>query len=108
MIQYYICNLEKRQDFSVDNVAFKRAEDYEECIEVLRKEKRDQLTFYAILDEKSSQSSKLYRGEETTSVDDMMILLSLAQSRNIYFPKAENISVDRPPECSQLRWQSKG
>ena len=44
------------------------------------------------MDEKSSQSSKLYRGEETTSVDDMMILLSLAQSRNIYFPKAENIS----------------
>ena len=93
MIRYYICNLENGRNFSVDNVSFQQVEDYKERIKILKEEKRDQLTFYAtIQDDNSLQPSMLYGGGKTTSVNDMMILLSIAQSRNIYFPKAENIS----------------
>jgi len=92
MIRYYICNFEKGLDFAVDDVAFQRVEDYKKRIQILKDEHRDQLTFYAtVLDRRLSQPSMLFTGDSTTSVNDMMILLSLAQSRNIYYPKAEDI-----------------
>lgn len=92
MIRYYICNLEKGQDFSVENVTFQRVKDYEKRIQILKDEHRDQLTFCAIVsDRRLSQPSMFFTGDNGTSVDDMMILLSLAQSRNIYYPKAEDI-----------------
>ena len=93
MIRYYVCNLENIRDFSVDDVMFKHVNDYKKNIHILREKRRDQLTFYATIpDKKFAQPSMLYGGGKTTSVNDMMILLSLAQSRNIYFPKAEDIS----------------
>lgn len=93
MIRYYVCNLENRQDFSVENVTFQRVEDYAKRTQILKDDHRDQLTFYAtVADRKLSQLSMLFpEGVNLTSVDDMMILLSLAQSRNIYYPKAEDI-----------------
>lgn len=92
MIRYYICNLESSRDFSVENVTFQRLDDYQKRIQILRDKRQDQLTFYAtVLNRRLSRSSKLFEGKPTTSVNDMMILLSLAQSRNIYYPKAEDI-----------------
>lgn len=92
MIRYYICNLENDRDFTVENVTFQRANNYKNRVRILRDEQRDQLTFYAIAPErKSCQPSVLFTGDNTTSVDDIMLLLSLAQSRNIYYPKAEDV-----------------
>lgn len=96
MIRYYICNLESRQDFSVDNVTFRRVDDYQKRSQTIRDKHRDQLTFYATVPDRTlSQPSMLFSGTLATSVNDMMILLSLAQSRNIYYPKAEDTGDDK-------------
>lgn len=92
MIRYYICNLENERDFSVDNVTFQSADNYQKRIQILKRDRQDQLTFYAtVSDRKLSQPSMLFLGKPATSINDMMILLSLAQSRDIYYPKAEDI-----------------
>jgi hypothetical protein len=93
MIRYFICNLEHSSNFSIENVLFQQVEDYDKNIKILRDKERDQLTFYATAPDKNSlKGSWVNPGEKTTCVDDMIILLSLAQSRNIYFPKAEDVS----------------
>jgi len=88
MIRYYVYNLESTTNFTVDNVSFKRISNYKRNVQIIANKHKDQLTFYAI--ESASKSSKFFSGNHVTSVNDMMILLSLAQSRNIFYPKARN------------------
>lgn len=88
MIRYYVYNLEIDKNFTVDNVLFERISNYKRNVRIIKDKHKDQLTFYAI--EEASKPSKFFSGNSTTSVNDMMILLSLAQSRNIFYAKAKD------------------
>ena len=97
MIRYDIYNLEHSSDFAIGDVSFQQVNDYKDRVEVWKKEeenqkeKTDQFTFRAIISDEKPQRSMLYpEGKITTTVDDMMILLSLAQSRNVFYAKAED------------------
>jgi len=97
LIRYDVYNLEHSGDFAINDVSFQQVNDYKDRIEVWKKEeenqeeKTDQFTFRAIISDEKPQRSMLYpEGKITTHVDDMMILLSLAQSRNVFYAKAED------------------
>ena len=90
MITYKICNFEHSKDFIVDNVFFKGVNDYDNKVSKLE-ERKDQVTFQATVQSaRLSRSSKFFPNKPATSVNDIMILLSLAQSRNIFYPSAVN------------------
>lgn len=99
MIRYYINNLESSKDFTADSVQFVRVGHYEENIEVVKTKYEDRQTFNAyVANSKTSLPSTLFHttlpSAPAMSVNDMMILLSLAQSRNIFFSKAEDTERD--------------
>jgi hypothetical protein len=86
MKSYYVFNLENYTDFSVDNIVFKKTNDYEKKIQDLTKNQTDQPTFLAVIsDNQLSNKSMFFEHSNVTSIDDIMKLLSLAQTRNIYY-----------------------
>lgn len=88
MIRYYVYNLEIGENIIADDVSFKRISNYKRNLQIIKDKHKDQLTFYAI--EEASKPSKFVPSNPATSVNDMMILLSLAQSRNIFYAKAKD------------------
>jgi len=88
MIRYYVYNLEIGKNFTVDTVSFERISTYIRNVRIIKNKHKDQLTFYA--KEEASKPSRFFSGNSATSVNDMMILLSLAQSRNIFYAKAKD------------------
>lgn len=94
MIRYNVCNLEHSNNFSIENITFTKVTDYDKRKSHLyNDDPSDQWTFNAeVIDKKIIKGSKLNPGGNNNCVNDIMILLSIAQSRNIYFWKAEDIS----------------